>query len=215
MQDVQYREFHKKLMPTVAEERVIGVRVPALRAFAKEFAQTPDAADFLQILSHDFYEEENLHAFLLEKIPDFDEAMEATERFLPYLDNWATCDMMNPRAFQKQPEKLLEKVRLWISSEHPYTIRYGIGMLMRYFLEERFTPEYPALVAGVKSGEYYVNMMIAWYFATALAKQYDAVIPYLEERRLEKWVHNKAIQKAVESRRISPEQKQYLRTLKV
>lgn len=214
-QDLQYREFQAKLMPTVDPETVIGVRTPELRALAKAYAKTPESREFLKLLPHKYYEENNLHGFLLETVKDYGEAVQYVEAFLPYVDNWATCDMMCPKVFGTHLPQLSDKIREWIEAPGVYTVRYAIGMLMRYYLDDAFLPEYPAMVAAVRSEEYYVNMMIAWYFATALAKQYEAVLPYLTERRLEPWTHNKAIQKAVESRRITAEQKAYLRTLKV
>lgn len=215
LQDTEYRAFQCKLMPTVEPERVIGVRTPALRKLARELAKTPQAAAFLALLPHRYYEENNLHGFLIESIRDYDAAVAAVEAFLPYVDNWATCDTMSPKVFGRHRPELLERIRAWIASGQTYTVRFGIGMLMRWYLDEAFDPAYPALVAGVRSEEYYVKMMVAWYFATALAKQYEAVLPYLQKRQLEPWTHNKAIQKAVESYRITAEQKAYLRTLKV
>ena len=215
LQDAGYRDFHAALMPTVDKALVIGVRMPALRALAKELKGTELAADFMAALPHKYYEENNLHAALIGHIRDFDACMAAVERFLPYVDNWATCDMMNPRALAKDKAALLERIRLWLQSGHTYTVRFGMEMLMNHFLEEDFREEYPALVASVRSEEYYVRMMQAWYFATALAKQYEAAVTYLEQRRLGAWVHNKTIQKARESFRVSQEQKEYLKSLKV
>ena len=215
LQDAGYRDFHAALMPTVDKALVIGVRMPALRALAKELKGTEPAADFMAQLPHKYYEENNLHAALIGHIRDFDACMAAVERFLPYVDNWATCDMMNPRALAKDKAALLERIRLWLQSGHTYTVRFGMGMLMNHFLEEDVREEYPALVASVRSEEYYVRMMQAWYFATALAKQYEAAVTYLEQRRLGAWVHNKTIQKARESFRVSQEQKEYLKSLKV
>lgn len=215
LQDLKYREFNSKLIPTVDPETVIGVRTPALRAYARELAGQPEAAQFLQQLPHTYYEENNLHGFLLEKIRDYSRAITELDRFLPYVDNWATCDMISPAVFKKHLPQLREQCRIWLAADHIYTVRFGIGTLMRHFLDGAFSPEYLDWVAGVQSEEYYVNMMIAWYFATALAKQYQAALPYLTQGRLDGWTHNKAIQKAVESRRITPEQKDYLRTLKV
>lgn len=215
LRDAGYRDFHAALMPTVDKALVIGVRMPALRALAKELKGTEPAADFMAQLPHKYYEENNLHAALIGHIRDFDACMAAVERFLPYVDNWATCDMMNPRALAKDKTALLERIRLWLQSGHTYTVRFGMGMLMNHFLEEDFREEYPALVASVRSEEYYVRMMQAWYFATALAKQYEAAVTYLEQRRLGAWVHNKTIQKARESFRVSQEQKEYLKSLKV
>ena len=168
----------------------------------------------MKVLLHDYYEENNLHAFLIEGIRDYEECIRALDAFLPYVDNWATCDMMAPKIFKKHLAKLEPKIEEWMASEHVYTVRYGIGMLMRYYLDEEFETEYLEKVAAVESEEYYVKMMAAWYFATALAKQYEKTLPFLTEGRLEKWTHNKAVQKAVESNRITAEQKKYLRTLK-
>lgn len=214
MQDLSYREFISKLMPTVAHERIIGIRTPELRKLAKELKNTPEAERFLQNLPHRYYEENCLHAFLLEQLRTFSDCVTAVDAFLPYVDNWAVCDCMSPKVFGKHRQELLQSIYAWLNSTHTYTIRYGIGMLMGWYLDDAFSPEYPELVSSVVSEEYYVNMMIAWYFATALAKQYEAVIPYLQEERLGMWVHNKTIQKAVESARITPEQKAYLRTLR-
>lgn len=215
LQDEGYRAFHSRLMPTVPPETVIGVRVPALRRLAKRLAGTPQAEAFLQELPHTYYEENNLHAFLLESIRDYDAALAATEKFLPYIDNWATCDSFCPKVFAKHKEELLPVLRRWMASDHPYTVRYGMEMLMRYYLDEDFRPEHLAWAAAVHSGEYYINMMRAWYFATALAKQPEAALPWLTERRLDVWTHNKTIQKAVESSRIPAETKAFLRTLRV
>lgn len=215
MKDEEYQRFHSALMPTVESERVIGVRTPMLRRYAAEIAKTPLAEEFLSVLPHKYYEENNLHAFLLEKIKDYDEAVRETDRFLPYVDNWATCDSMVPKIFSKHPDELLEKIRCWLSSDKTYTVRYGIGMLMRYYLDERFLTEYADMVANIKSEEYYINMMVAWYFATALAKQYDVAVKYIENCTLSPWIHNKTIQKACESYRVSDDKKQYLKTLKI
>ena len=179
--------------------------------FAKVFAGTPESEDFLQQLPHQFYEENNLHMMLITGIKDYPKCMEEVQRFLPYIDNWATCDFPEPKCFRKNKKAVLEEVRKWIASTETYTIRYGIGMLMRLFLDEDFSPEYLEMAAGVQSQKYYVNMMIAWYFATALAKQWDAAVPYIEQHRLSDWVHKKTIQKAVESYRITSEQKEYLK----
>lgn len=215
MQDANYRRFHAALIPNVEPETVIGVRTPALRKYAKELAGTPEAEAFLKELPHRYYEENNLHGFLIEKRRDFDGALAETERFLPYIDNWATCDMFCPKVFGAHLSALYEKIGAWIKSDHTYTVRFGIGLLMRFYLDEHFAPAYPSLVAEIRSDEYYINMMIAWYFATALAKRYDEILPYIEEQRLDRWTHNKAIQKAIESDRISGERKSYLRTLKI
>ena len=215
LQDKEYQIFYSRLMPTLPPETVIGVRVPLLRKLAKQLTDTPEAEVFLQELPHFYYEENALHAFLLESVRDYGTALAATERFLPYVDNWAVCDCFSPKVFAQHKPELLCAIRRWLGSDRTYTVRYGIGMLMRYYLEDAFRMEYPEKVAQIRSEEYYVNMMRAWYFATALAKQYDQIIPYLEEKRLDTWTHNKTIQKAIESYRITPEQKIYLRTLRV
>lgn len=215
LQDLKYKEFASKLMPTVNPETVIGVRTPALRKLAREFAQRPEAGEFLKILPHGYYEENNLHGFLIETIKDYAAALAAVDEFLPYIDNWATCDLISPKIFKNHLPELYEKIKVWLLSDQTYTVRFGIGMLMSFYLDDAFRPEILELVAAIRSEEYYINMMIAWHFATALAKQYEAAVPYIQEQRLEKWTHNKAIQKAVESYRISDEAKAYLRTLKV
>jgi len=215
MQDLTYRDFQCKLMPTVATETVIGVRTPELRKFAKAFAKAAEAAEFLAILPHRYYEENNLHGFLIESMKDFGQTVAALDAFLPYVDNWATCDSMRPKVFRKHLPELLGPIRRWLASGETYTIRFGMEMLMVFYLDDAFRPEYLDWVAGVENGEYYVNMMTAWYIATALAKQYDATLPYIQKRHLDPWTHNKAIQKAIESYRISDEQKAYLRTLKI
>lgn len=216
MQDITYRDFHSKLMPTIDKELIIGVRTPQLRKYSKEFLKThkEEAKIFMDSLPHTYYEENNVHAFLIEQIKDYDECIRALDVFLPYVDNWATCDMMTPKIFKKHLPKLLTEINRWIASEHTYMVRFAIGMLMTFYLDEEFMPEYPNMVASVQSEEYYIRMMIAWYFATALAKQYDVILPYIEENRLDVWTHNKTIQKAVESYRITAEQKAYLKTLK-
>ena len=213
-QDAVYRDFQSKLMPTVDPELVIGVRMPALRKLAKELAGTQLAEDFLQQLPHRYYEENNLHGLLISAIPDYGAAVAALEAFLPHVDNWATCDLLSPKAFWAHPPELPDRIRRWAAAPHPYTVRFGLGMLMSFYLDGEFRPEYLELAAGVRREEYYVRMMVAWYFATALAKQYDTALPYLEQRRLDRWTHNKTIQKAVESYRISPEQKAELRSLR-
>lgn len=215
MADLEYKSFHAKLIPTVAEDCIIGIRTPQLRKFAKSFAKTAESKDFMKCLPHKYYEENNLHAFVIEQIKELAEAVEETEKFLPYIDNWATCDMFMPSVFKKNPDALLVKIKEWIQSDKTYTVRYAIGLLLKLFLDDRFKEEYLDTVSKIKSDEYYINMMIAWYFATALTKQYDAAILYITENRLEKWVHNKAIQKAVESRCIDSDTKQYLKGLKI
>ncbi|MEA4824459.1 MAG: DNA alkylation repair protein [Clostridiaceae bacterium] len=212
-QDLSYREFQSRLMPTVEKARVIGVRTPAVRRLARELSGTADGEAFCALLPHRYYEEDNLHAFLLERITDYDRTVAALERFLPYVDNWATCDMMSPKAFLARPEGFYEQCVRWTQSARTYTARFGIGMLMRYYLEDGFRAETLELVASVKTEEYYVHMMVAWFFATALSKQYDAAIPYLEGHRLDTPTHRKAIRKAIESDRIDDRTKAYLRTL--
>ena len=214
LQDVKYREMQIRIIPTVKPESIIGVRTPALRQMAKRYAQDERVGVFLKDLPHQYFEENQLHAFILSGMKDYGACLEELNRFLPYVDNWATCDQMSPKVFRKHREELLNSIREWIGSKETYTVRFGIGMLMEHYLDGDFDPAYPEMAAGVRSGEYYVNMMIAWYFATALAKQYDAVLPYIEQHRLDDWTHNKAIQKAIESYRITPKQKDYLRTLK-
>ncbi|MHB8077352.1 DNA alkylation repair protein [Desulfosporosinus fructosivorans] len=215
LQDLKYKEFSCKLMPTVNPETVIGVRTPELRKLAREFSKTSEGSEFLKILPHGYYEENNLHGFLIETLGDYDAAVASIDEFLPYIDNWATCDLISPKIFKKHLPELYEKIKVWLISGRTYTVRFGIGMLMSFYLDEAFRPEMLELVAGIRSEEYYVKMMIAWYFATALAKQYETAVAYIQEQRLEKWTHNKAIQKAVESYRIGDEAKAYLRTLKV
>ena len=213
MQDPDYREFLIKLIPSVIPGRVIGIRTPELRKLAKEILKMEDLSDFLNDLPHTFFEENQLHAFVISGMKDYDACMSALERFLPYVDNWATCDQMSPKVFKKHKSELMEHIKRWIASDECYTVRFGIGMLMEHYLDDVFDPAYPEMAAAVVSEEYYVRMMIAWYFATALAKQYDAVIPFIEKKQLDVWTHNKTIRKAIESYRIDPEKKTYLRSL--
>lgn len=215
LEDEEYKAFHAKLMPTIDSDRIIGIRTPKLRKLAKDLWKKTVITEFLDELPHHYYEENNLHGLFIEQMKDFDACIAALDRFLPFVDNWATCDMMAPKVLGKGKEKLLFAIRRWIAAEPVYEVRFAIGMLMRHFLDEDFKTEYADMVAVVSSPEYYINMMRAWYFATALAKQYDAILPYLTERRLDTWTHNKTIQKAIESYRITPEQKEYLRGLKV
>lgn len=215
LQDLKYRDFHAKLMPGYDKERIIGVRTPVLRKFAKQLAKEPSAAEFLKELPHKYYEENNLHAFLIENLAsDFDTAMEMTEAFLPYIDNWATCDSFTPKAFRKDLPRLYQKTCNWLESEHTYTVRYGIVTQLQLFLDDAFRPEMLEVIADIHSEEYYVNMAAAWYFSFALIKQYDVAIELFRTERLELWVHNKALQKAIESYRIDKETKDYLRSLK-
>ena len=214
LQDTAYRDFQVKLIPGMDAQKEIGVRTPELRKLAKELAKREDIREFLNDLPHQYFDENQLHAFILSGEKDFEKCMEDLERFLPYVDNWATCDQTSPKVFRKHRKELLDAIRRWIESDHPYTVRFAIKMLMEHFLDEDFDPAYPEMVAEVRSEEYYIRMMIAWYFATALAKQYEAVLPYLEQKKLDVWTHNKTIQKAVESYRITEEQKIYLKSLK-
>lgn len=216
LQDKEYHNFHAKLVPNLSSDEIIGIRTPVLRKYAASIAGTVLAEEYLTILPHTYYEENNLHAMLIASMKDYKEIIRETERFLPYIDNWATCDLPPSKVLAKHLPELIEKCKEWMASSHTYTIRYGLEMLMRFYLEETtFQAEYLEHATELRSDEYYVNMMIAWFFATALAKQYDATIPYLQEYRLDIWVHNKTIQKAVESYRITKEQKEYLRTLKM
>ena len=215
LQDEQYRDFQRKLIPTLDPERIIGVRMPQLRALARELRAAPRIDAFMRELPHAFMEEDILHGLFISDIRDYGECVAALHAFLPYVDNWATCDLLSPRAFKKHPPELTGQIERWIASDHVYTVRFGIGMLLHFYLDDAFDERQMALVAGVRSEEYYINMMIAWYFATALAKQRDAAMPYIRERRLSVWTHNKAIQKAIESYRVSDEDKAALRALRI
>lgn len=219
MQDLEYRDFQSKLIPGVDNDYFIGVRTPELRKLAKELgtAEAPQASAarvFLADLPHKYFDENQLHAFIISLGNDFDETVQEVEAFLPYVNNWATCDQLSPRVFKKHRKELLSYIKKWIRSKDTYTVRFAIEMLMEHFLDEDFDGGYLQMVARVQSEEYYVNMMIAWYFATALAKHYDAAFPYIQERRLDRWTHNKAIQKSVESYRITPKQKEQLKNLR-
>jgi len=213
--DKEYAEFSAKLTPNLSADKFIGVRVPKLREFAKSFAKAPECEEFLNTLPHEYYDENLLHSILLENSKNFETCMENVEDFLPYVDNWAVCDTLRPKTFAKHKAEVLDNIKTWIKSEHTYTCRFGIDMLMTHFLDGDFKPEYLEYPASVISSEYYVNMMIAWYFATALAKQWDVTVAYIEQYRLPAWVHNKTIQKACESFRITAEQKTYLKGFKV
>ena len=214
-QDTEYRDFQSKLIPDVDKEYFIGVRTPVLRKYAKELLKAGEYAGFLSELPHKYFDENQLHAFIISGIKDFDVCIAETEKFLPYINNWATCDQMSPKCFAKNKEALLKNIYEWLESGETYTVRFAIGMLMSHFLDGDFDEKYLKTVSAVKSEEYYINMMIAWYFATALAKQYETTLPFIENKALEKWTHNKAIQKAIESYRITDEQKAYLKTLKI
>ena len=214
LQDKGYKEFQSALIPTVEKDKIIGIRIPELRKYAKKIDKA-SAEIFMNDLPHDYYDEDNLHAFLIEGVKDLYLCFEELDRFLPYVDNWATCDMMAPKVILKDKKMLLSKAYEWIESDHVYTIRYGMEILMKYFLDDDFSLEYAEKVASKASDEYYVKMMQAWYFATALSKQYDRIIPFLENNKLSEWVHNKTISKARESFRISKETKAYLNSLKL
>lgn len=213
LQDKKYQEMQFKIIPNIDNSTIIGVRTPEIKKLAKEIYKE-DYKSFLEELPHKYFDENQLHAFIISEIKDYDECISYINKFLPYIDNWATCDQMSPKVFKKNKDNLLKEIKVWIKSKETYTIRFAIGMLMSYFLDEDFDKKYLELVSKIKSNEYYVNMMIAWYFATALAKQYKDTIIYLENNKLDTWVHNKTIQKAIESYRINNEQKNYLKTLK-
>lgn len=215
MQDIGYRDFNSKLIPTVKKEDMIGVRTPELRKYAKKLLKEEGVEDFLHSLPHKYFDENQLHAFIISEIKDFKLCIDELIKFLPYLDNWATCDQLSPKIFKKYRNDLLPHIYEWLKSDKTYTVRFGIGMLMEHFLDEDFKSEYPEMVAAVRSEEYYINMMTAWYFATALAKQYESILPFIEGNKLDTWTHNKSIQKAIESNRISAEQKNYLKGLKI
>lgn len=212
LQDKKYQELQYRTIPNV--ENIIGVRTPELRKLAKELVKENNYKSFLEELPHKYFDENQLHAFIISELKDYNECINYVNKFLPYVDNWATCDQMSPKVFKKNLDKLLLEIKKWIKSKETYTIRFGIGMLMQYFLDDSFKVEYLETISKIRSDEYYVNMMIAWYFATSLAKQYNDTIKYIENNKLDIWTHNKTIQKAIESYRITDEQKEYLRSLK-
>lgn len=214
MQDKDYRDFQVKLFPTINPKSVIGVRTPKLRDYAKNLIKNNNYLSFLEELPHEYFDENQLHAFIISELKDYDECLLYVNKFLPYIDNWATCDQMSPKAFKKNKDKLLKQIKKWIKTKETYTIRFGIKMLMQYYLDTDFKVEYLELVSNIKSNEYYVNMMRAWFFATALAKQYNETILFIKNKKLDTWTHNKTISKAIESYRIALEQKEYLKTLK-
>ncbi len=214
LRDEKYAAFQLKLIPGIGPESVIGVRTPDLRKLAKRLVKEDDVEAFLDELPHGYFDEMQLHAFIISEMKDYGRCIWQVDRFLPYIDNWATCDQLSPTVFRKHKAELLEQIRIWLESGRTYTVRFAIGMLMQHYLDEDFKPEYPSMVARIRSSEYYVNMMIAWYFATALAKQYDSVLPFIREGKLDAWTHNKTIQKAVESYRITDQQKEYLKSLR-
>lgn len=215
VQDKKYKEFQAKLVPNIDPNTIIGVRTPDMRNIAKEVFGTKESEEFLKTLPHDYYEENLVHFFLISMIKDFDECIEEVERFLPYVDCWPVSDQASPKCFKKNHDKLLPYIKKWIKSKHVYTSRFGMRILMNEFLDKDFKEEYLELVSSKKGEDYYLKMMVAWYFATALAKQYDASIKYIENKKLDPWIHNKAIQKAIESFRVSDEHKEYLKKLKI
>lgn len=215
LRDEEYAKFQAKLTPSVEPGLFIGVRVPEVRKLAKLIKNTPDAEAFLKELPHKYYDENMLHGLLVSEIKDFNTAVLETDRFLPYVDNWAVCDIMSPKVFKKHKAELIENIKKWVNSQETYTIRFGIEMLMSHYLDGDFKAEYLEIPAKIRSDEYYVNMMTAWFFATALTKQWESAVVYIENNRLDKWTHNKTIQKAIESYRITDSQKTYLKTLKI
>lgn len=213
--DEKYKNFHAKLIPNIPTENIIGVRTPDLRKYAKELIRSGESESFITSVKHHYYDEKNLHAFIIEDIRDYDKLIYELERFLPEIDNWATCDMLSPKIFSKCKNTLLIKIKEWLSSDLTYTVRFGADMLMRHYLDNDFKPEYLKLIANIKSDEYYIKMVQAWFFATALAKQYESTIVYIEKKLLLAEVHNMTIKKARESYRISKEHKEYLKSLKL
>ena len=214
-QDLKYRDFSAKLTPTIEKDMFIGVRVPKLREIAKQYKSNEKIKDFLEELPHKYIEENTLHGLLLSELRDYNEVVKKLDEFLPHVDNWATCDIISPKVFKKNREQLKKDINRWIASKETYTIRFGIEMAMSHYLDEDFDLQLASKISKIRSNEYYVNMMKAWYFATALAKQWDSIVPFIEKKKLDAWSHNKTIQKARESYRIKPEQKEYLKSLKV
>ncbi len=214
LQDKKYKELQSKILPTLDPNTIIGVRTPDLKKYAKTLFKENNYQDFINSLPHKYYEENQLHAFIISEIKDYNECLNSLNKFLPYVDNWSTCDQSTPKVFSKHLDKLIKEIKVWIKSKETYTIRFGVSMLMRNYLDDHFKVEYLDLVSKIESKEYYVNMMRAWFFATALAKQYKDTVPYIENHKLDTWTNNKTIQKAIESYRITDEQKSYLRTFK-
>ncbi len=214
LKEREYADFQAKLVPTIEPSTILGIRVPKLRALAKSYIRDQECQVFLDSLPHNYYDENMLHAILISEMKDYDKCINRLEAFLPYVDNWAVCDIMSPKLFKRYREDLMTRIKVWMASEETYTIRFGLGMLMTHFLDEDFRPEYLDMASSIRSDEYYVNMMIAWLFATALAKQWEVSLPYIEGKKLDDWTHKKAIQKARESLRISKEKKEYLKGLK-
>ena len=215
MADSVYKDFHSKLIPTVDNDRIIGVRTPDLRKYAKTLKNSEKRLSFLDCLPHNFYDENNLHAFLIEQEKDFSSCVAELNRFLPYVDNWATCDMMNPKVLKTDKSALLREIKKWIVKDDIYSVRFGLKMLMDHFLDEDFSADYLELAASVKSDEYYINMMISWFFATALTKRYEETLPFIIDKRLSKFCHNKTISKACDSFRIAKKNKEYLKTFRI
>ncbi len=215
LQDIKYRDLQSNILPTINSSTIIGVRTPELKKLAKKLLKENNYQSFLEELPHKYFDENQLHAFIISEIKDYDLCLTYFKKFLPYVDNWATCDQSTPKAFNKNLDKLIKEIKIWIKSKETYTIRFGISMLMRNYLDDNFKIDYLDMVSNIKSNEYYVNMMRAWFFATALAKQYDATIPFIEEKKLDSWTHNKTIKKARESFHITSRQKEYLNSLKI
>ena len=213
-QDTKYRDFQAPLFPNINKEKMIGVRTPELKKLAKELYGKELANEFIETLPHQYFDENQLHAFIISLIKDYQTCLKEVEKFLPFIDNWGTCDQLSPKVFAKHKDELIVAIKKWLKSKHTYTVRFAIGLLLGLYLDDSFKEEYMELISNIKSEEYYINMMIAWFFATALAKQYKTAIKYIEEKKLSFWVHNKTIQKAVESYRINDEQKVYLKSLK-
>ncbi len=213
--DRGFKEFQCKLCPTVCPNRIVGVKTPVLRRLAKELVKSGEHDGFLSSLPHEYFEEDQIHGFIISVLDDYDRVISELKRFLPYVDNWTTCDQMSPRCFEKNKDRLIGEIYGMLGSVHTYTVRFGVCMMMKHYLKADFRSEYAERLSLIHSDDYYVNMVLAWYFATALVYQYDAILPYLAENKLNVWVHNKTIQKARESYRITKEQKEYLRTLKL
>ena len=213
-QDLKYADFSSNLTPNLSRNDYIGVRVPNVRKIAKLFYKNNDYLDFIKTLPHDYFEENMAHGLIISEFDDYEKTIDALNIFLPYVNNWAVCDCIKPKTFKKNKNRLIVDIKRWLKSKDTYVLRFAVSMLMTYFLDDDFNEEYLNIVSKVKSDEYYVNMMIAWYYATALAKQYDATIPYIVENKLDKWINNKTIQKAIESYRINDESKIYLKQFK-
>lgn len=214
LQDISYKEFHSKLIPTIDKNTIIGIRIPLLRSYAMKIKYTKEADKFLNTLPHTYYDENVLHALLLSEMTDYETFIKSLQAFLPYIDNWAVCDVLKPKSIKKHKQLFIDEIKSWISSKDTYTIRFGVVMLMTYYLDEDYQKDYLNYPLQVKSDEYYVNMAISWFYATALAKHYDEVVKILKDKKLSVWVHNKTIQKAIESYRITKEQKEELKKLK-